>query len=207
MLKFFSLLFACSFLLTSCANMDKSMCLTANWQNIGFEDGAAGRPQTEVSQHRKDCAKHGVTPDLSAYRSGHDQGSALFCTTDNGFRQGSAGKSYKNNCPDSLANAFLSGFKDGEILHQSKVALERAHADLDHLLGDIVKVQTKIEQQTELMIADGLSRDERVKIRDDIAALQADLEELYLQRPEFEQQLSAAQYDYESTLQRFSRYN
>ena len=207
MFKLFTLLFTCSLLLSGCANMDKSMCLAANWQNIGFEDGAAGRPQTDIAQHRKDCAKHGVTPDLTAYRSGHDQGSVLFCTSNNGFRQGSAGKSYKNNCPESLAGAFLSGFRDGEILHQSKVMLDRADSNLDHVLADIEALQAQIEQQTELMIADGLTRDERAKIRDDLAAMQVELEDLYLQRSALEQKLAGAQYEYERTVQRFSRYN
>lgn len=207
MLKFFPLILTCSLFLSGCANMDKSMCLAANWQTIGFEDGAAGRPQTEIAQHRKDCAKHGITPDLTAYRTGHHEGSVLFCTDNNGFRHGSAGKNYQNSCPEALANAFLSGFKDGEELYQAQGSMNHAQSNLNYLLNDISKLQTQIDQQTEMMIADGLTRDERAKIRDDIALMQADLAQLYGQRSEFEQQVATAKFNYERTLRRFSRYN
>ncbi|MFT5840801.1 MAG: hypothetical protein ACI9UT_003315, partial [Flavobacteriales bacterium] len=71
-------------LLSSCANMNESDCLTANWHLIGFEDGSFGENETHISQHRQECSKHGVTPDLSAYRQGHYEGSKRFCTLSNG---------------------------------------------------------------------------------------------------------------------------
>jgi hypothetical protein len=205
MFKLFSILIALT-LLGGCANMNKSMCLNANWQTIGFEDGAAGRPQTDIAQHRKDCAQHGVTPDLDAYRQGHDQGSELFCTTQNGFMYGSSGKAYKNNCPDTLAADFLSGFRDGERLFAITTALDNANKDLNANSEHIKSLQTQIEQKNEMMIADGLIREERLKIRQDIDHLQVLQDELYQQQIKLEQIVSDAQDDFAKASRQFSHY-
>ena len=89
-------------LLSSCANMNESDCLTADWNLIGFEDGSFGKNESHIKQHRKDCAGHGVTPDLSAYRQGHFDGSKRFCKANNGFSRGRQGKDYNRSCPQQL---------------------------------------------------------------------------------------------------------
>lgn len=207
MFKLTFIIFGLSLVLSGCANMNKSMCLSADWQNIGFEDGAAGRPQTEIAQHRKDCAEHGVSPDLSAYRQGHDAGSMLFCTNQMGFKQGSAGKTYQNNCPESLAPAFLAGFRDGEAMFAIKSVLDEANKRLASNAEQIDSVQAQLEQQNELIIADGLIREERLKIRQDIESLKSILDDLYLQQEALQQQSQEAQVDLVRAARRFAQYN
>ena len=56
-----------SFSFFSCATLNKDECLTADWYQIGYEDGAKGYPLSRIGKHRKACAKHGVTPDMPPY--------------------------------------------------------------------------------------------------------------------------------------------
>ena len=150
-------------LLSNCANMNKSDCLTANWQLIGFEDGSLGKNESQISQHRKECSEHGVTPDLSAYRKGHFEGSKLFCTTNNGFTRGSQGK------------------------------------ELDWL-------EHTIAEKSELMIADGLNRKQRIVVRDEIAQYQQQQVELYDLLSELKYEFENAHQAYEQGKDAFSGY-
>src|SRR3989337_3049438 len=85
--------------LSACATMDRNECLTVDWQTVGFEDGVAGYSGDRIGQHRKACAKHGVTPDLTAYQAGREEGLREYCVPANGFRLGSQGGSYSGMCP------------------------------------------------------------------------------------------------------------
>ena len=81
-------------LLGGCATMSESECLTVDWQTVGFEDGVAGYSGDRIGQHRKACAKHGVSPDLVGYQRGREAGLREYCQPANGFRVGSHGGSY-----------------------------------------------------------------------------------------------------------------
>ena len=72
--------------LSSCATLDKDECMTADWYSIGFEDGSKGRAENYLAEHRKACAKHGVTPDFNQYSQGHNRGTDSFCTPDRALR-------------------------------------------------------------------------------------------------------------------------
>lgn len=185
-------------LLSNCANMNKSDCLTADWQIIGFEDGNFGKNQSHISRHRKECAQHGVTPDLTAYRKGHFDGSKNFCTTDNGFSRGRQGKDYNRSCPEQFESAFLMGFTDGQTLYGLKKVLNQRTADLENAYKNIDWLEHTIAEKNELMITDGLKREQRMIIRDEIAYHQIQQDELYNDLPELKQKFEDAVQRYES---------
>jgi hypothetical protein len=193
-------------LLSSCANMNESDCLTADWHLIGFEDGSFGKNESHISQHRKECAEHGVTPDLAAYRKGHFNGSKNFCTTNNGFSRGQQGKNYSRNCPEPLEAAFLIGFTDGQTLYGLKKILNRNAADLERAYKDIDWLEHAIAEKSELMITDGLNRQQRIAVRDEIAYHKQQQVDLYDALPELKQEFESALESYEQRTTEFSNY-
>ncbi|HNR23202.1 MAG TPA: DUF2799 domain-containing protein [Steroidobacteraceae bacterium] len=68
--------------------MSGNECRTVDWRTIGYEDGVAGHSGDRVAQHRRACAKHGVTPDLAQYQDGRSEGLREYCQPSNGFRVG-----------------------------------------------------------------------------------------------------------------------
>jgi hypothetical protein len=193
-------------LLSNCANMNESDCLNADWQLIGFEDGSFGKNESHISQHRKECAEHGVTPDLMDYRNGHFDGSKRFCTANNGFSRGRQGKDYSRSCPEQFEAEFLKGFSDGQTLYGLKKILNQRAADLEGAYKDIDWLEHVIAEKSELMIADGLKRDQRIMVRNEVAQHQQQQVELYNTLPELKQEFEHALQSYERGKDKFSYY-
>ena len=62
-------------LCSSCATLDKGECQTADWNQIGFADGAKGMlADNRLEQHGSACDKHNIVPDEPLYRAGHSNG-------------------------------------------------------------------------------------------------------------------------------------
>src|SRR6516162_3490156 len=99
--------------LGGCASMSKDECLTVDWRTVGYEDGVAGYPGDRIAQHRKDCAKYGVSTNLELYQQGRDQGLQEYCQPANGYRIGVGGGGYAGVCPANLEPAFLGAFNSG----------------------------------------------------------------------------------------------
>jgi hypothetical protein len=193
-------------LLSNCANMNESDCLTADWQLIGFEDGSFGKNESHISQHRKECAEHSVTPDLTAYRKGHFAGSKRFCTANNGFSRGQEGKNYSRSCPEQFEADFLAGYTDGQTLHGLKKLLNKRSAELEGAYRNLDRLEHSIADKSELMIADGLKREQRIIIRDEIAQHQQQQDALFSALPELKQEFESALQSYELGKQEFSYY-
>ncbi len=100
-------------LLSGCASMSKKECLNADWQAIGYRDGARGVHYSTLSKHRESCSEYNVIPDDGAYRAGWDEGIRRYCSADTGYRVGSSGHAYNNICPADVAEDFLSGWRQG----------------------------------------------------------------------------------------------
>ncbi|MDH5433681.1 MAG: DUF2799 domain-containing protein [Gammaproteobacteria bacterium] len=147
----FASIIAVSFLFMSgCATMDKNECKTANWEIIGMEDGVAGRGAAYIGSHRRACADYGITPDLTAYQRGYDQGLIKFCTYDNGYAQGERGHSNNNVCPNSLKRAFNDGHKQGYQVYSVRrdiAYVQSQIANHNQRLTDIEKRTKQLEQQ------------------------------------------------------------
>lgn len=99
--------------LSGCASMSKKECINANWHSIGYTDGSRGVHYNNLAKHHQSCVKHEIIPDDNAYHAGWDQGIRSYCTADNGYRAGRAGKAYRNICPQDVEANFLSGWEQG----------------------------------------------------------------------------------------------
>lgn len=186
--------------------MNKSDCLTADWQLIGFEDGSFGKNESQISQHRKECSEYGVTPDLAAYRKGHLEGSKLFCTKNNGFTIGLKGGNYNRNCPEQFEEAFLTGFTDGQNLYALKKVLNQRTKELEDAYKNLDWLEHTIAEKSELMVADGLNRAQRIAVRNEIAQHQNRQEQLISMLDELKHQFEEAFLAYEQGKVEFANY-
>ncbi len=155
--------------LSGCATLDQAGCLNADWRTLGFEDGLKGRNESYISHYRQDCAKHGVIPNLDSYRAGHYEGSQQFCTTKNGFLQGMDNFTYQNSCPAANKEAFMLGYREGQRVYQAKSTLDKARTEHKQITNELSHLERQINALNEQLVADGLSREQRVKIRDELA--------------------------------------
>lgn len=191
-------------LLTACASMNQSECLSADWHTVGFGDGVAGLSQSKISHYRKDCAGFGVQPDLERYRQGHLAGSKLFCTWQNGFKRGKQGDSYNNNCPQSLAPEFLAAYADGKQLFQAYSHLVQIQDKFEYTRKQLKKNKTAIDNKQQELIADGLLREQRVTILEQIEKLREKQDELEGDYHWLLDQLEQAQFDHQQLEQQLS---
>lgn len=117
--------------LAACATLSKEQCAQGDWRAIGYIDGADGRAMSRIEDHAKACQKSGVTPDMSLYVLGREQGLMRYCTEGNGFRVGREGHTYHGVCPPPVEPEFLDAYADGERVHAAERRLASAQSDLD----------------------------------------------------------------------------
>ncbi|GAB2916904.1 DUF2799 domain-containing protein [Rheinheimera gaetbuli] len=193
-------------LLSGCASMNKSECVNADWRTIGFEDGASGKAETAISSYRQDCADHGVAPDLNAYRLGHREGAERFCTSRNGFVVGKRGTNYQDSCPATLEADFLRGYRDGKVLYDLQRELNQANAVVDKQQRLLSRLEKDIVVKTELLVEDGLVKEERIQLLNDIEALKLQLLDIADQLPSLQRDVRRAEQHYHQAQLNFAHY-
>ncbi len=161
--------------LSGCATLNKDECLTADWYQIGYEDGARGYADTRISSHREACAKHGITPDFRDYQDGHEEGVIRFCTPSNGFIQGKKGYQYTGLCPTALEDGFLDGYDAGHKIYAVTSEVRTLSSELSQNERQIDIKQQEIIDKTNLMLADGTTQADRYALNSDISQMQQDL--------------------------------
>lgn len=88
--------------LSGCATLSVEECQVANWYDIGYRDGVAGKSWSELAAHSKACAKAHIVPDQGAWEQGRKAGLKQYCTTDNAYRIGLSGRAFATSqCPAS----------------------------------------------------------------------------------------------------------
>ena len=155
-------------LLQACASMGKDQCLNADWRTIGYEDGAHGLSADRIGQHRKDCAKYGVTPNLNAYLAGRNEGLREYCHPDNGFRVGQAGYGYSGVCPKDMEAAFLDAYQTGHQLYALRSALNHVTAQLNSREQELSSVKKRIIEKSALLVDAKTTTTERIDLLSDI---------------------------------------
>ena len=154
--------------LASCATMSAEQCRAGDWSGQGFTDGAAGLSMSRLSEHAEACAKHGITPDLTAYAAGRDQGLLRYCTPGNGFYAGRSGSGYGGVCPASLEADFIPAYRDGQIVHEVEQALVNARSSVTSLGSRLEELDDKIAAKQAEARAEGLTDEQRDQIRNRI---------------------------------------
>ena len=165
-------------LLVSCASMNESECVNADWRMIGLEDGMAGKSKAQIGEHRKACAKHNVTPNLDTYNRGHEEGIVQFCTEASGFRYGRAGNTYTGVCPAHLADAFMTGYRDGQDLHAAEQAVRRLASSIASNKRQIRAITKEIDEKEDQLVNDSTGEDTRRALLAEVKDAQLELKDL-----------------------------
>lgn len=173
-LSFLSCILTGMLAMVGCATLDENECLNADWQTIGFEDGARGYPATRIGSHRKACAKHGVAPDFKRYEAGRLKGLEQWCKPRNGYRMGTRGKRYNGVCPDHLAPAFVEALNRGRALYDYEKQVKKHEDELRKMHATLEAMDEDIRVLEDEMVSDGVSPRRRLKLLDEIRMLEDD---------------------------------
>ncbi len=98
---------------TLTAEQSTVACQATDWADYGRNDGILGVAAGERTKQFADCAELGYPADIAAYQAGRAEGLGSYCTLENGYEAGYAGRRYREVCPPELEIAFLQGYKQG----------------------------------------------------------------------------------------------
>jgi hypothetical protein len=160
--------------MTACATMDQSECQVANWEMIGLEDGAAGRPTSYIGQHRIACAEHAITPDLDLYMKGHARGLVQYCTYQNGFNLAEHGRSLSSVCSNINAREFNRGYKRGKQLYVTQSEINQLRSTIADHHQDLKQIEKDIKSKEDIIVAGQTSDIQRRLLLEEIKSLNAE---------------------------------
>lgn len=149
--------------LAGCASMSKDECRAIDWRTAGYEDGATGQGIERLSSRRQACAKHGVVPDLDAYRLGREEGLLEFCQPANGFRVGAVGRGYSGACPQYLAEAFLDAYETGRHLYRLERQVSDTVGGINARRGEIVRIDEVLVSSSMVIVGATTTSEERAQ--------------------------------------------
>lgn len=186
--------------LSGCATMSGDECLTSDWTTIGYEDGVRGYTADRIGKHRKACAKHGVTPDFTAYQNGRDQGLVEYCQPSRGFSVGSSGGSYNGVCNVNLEADFLDAYNTGYHLYTLKSNVNRENSAIHSKQHEIETIDKRIHEQELALISDETTTEERIVLLMDMkdlaeltGRLEAEIRQHYEARARYQVELEEFQ--------------
>ena len=192
--------------LSGCASMSGDECVTSDWAAIGYEDGARGYTTDKMSQRRKACAKHGVTPDFAAYQSGREQGLVEYCQPGRGFDIGSNGGRYSGVCSVDLEADFLDAYNAGYHLYSLRANVNRATSSINSKERELERIEDEMRKKEASLISKEATTEERVLLLADLkdlsertGQLEAEIKDLYQRRALYQVELDnyqAAVVDY-----------
>lgn len=166
-------------LLSGCATMSEGQCLVGDWGGQGYRDGAEGHPSSRLHDHATACAKHGVTPNMSAYMAAREDGLRTYCTWENGFRAGRAGGTYQGVCSPAEERAFVPAHRDGRQLYEVEQAVSSAESALNSAIRRIESREDKLDAKRRELRQEGLTSEERQRIRNRIREVEGELDDAH----------------------------
>jgi Protein of unknown function (DUF2799) len=156
-------------LLSGCAAMSETECVATDWTSVGFEDGVAGRTVAAIGNYRNACSRYGVTPDLTAYRSGHTDGVEVYCRAGRGFEVGHSGARYQGVCPASSEPTFLDAYSKGRHLYELESALRGIDGQISARYRRLDEIDHELKAIAAAMISDETTGEERAVLIVDTA--------------------------------------
>jgi len=172
--------------LSGCATMSSDECMTSDWSAIGYEDGSRGYTTERFSQHRKACAKHGVTPNFTAYQTGRDQGLIEYCQPGRGFQVGANGGSYNGVCSVNLEADFVDAYNTGHHLYSLRSNVNQASSKIASKEREIKRINESVASKEAALISDETTQEERILLLADLkelsertGTLEAEIKDLY----------------------------
>lgn len=158
LIKNISVLGLLAIVVTSCSTMNKSECLTANWNTIGYGDGTRGYKASRISQHRSACAEHGIAPNLSAYTAGRNKGLSQYCIPTTGYNRGLSGYSYNGVCSGKNERAFVDALNYGLAIYKEEKILSRLKSNYAQEENYIRKLENNLRLKEDQIVSGRLSK-------------------------------------------------
>ena len=189
--------------LNGCASMSEGECRTVDWRTIGYEDGVAGYSGNRIAQHRKACAKHGVSPDLALYQAGRNDGLREYCQPSNGFRIGAHGQGYSGVCPAELDAAFVSAYESGRQLYTLESRVANTVHEIDSKRREINWTEDQIVKKSATIVSSESTVEDRAQaavdtkqLAEKLGRLKSEVQQLEKDKVRYERELE----DYQATV-------
>lgn len=157
--------------LAGCATLGKEECMNADWKIIGYEDGASGYLTSRIGNHRKDCAKYGITPDFKSYEEGRLEGLKEYCTPQKGYLLGRSGKQYNNVCSPELELSFLKGYQKGRSVYEAQIEVKKRKTDLRRMQNELNNINKELKAYEIELISEDIGPNRRKKLLEEIKTL------------------------------------
>jgi len=170
------MLIAAVSVLAACASMDREQCRVADWRLIGYQDGVLGKSAATIGEYHRDCAEHAVVPELDAWRAGRDEGLQQYCTEDNGFRLGQAGRSYNGVCPGASETLFRSAYEDGRAIYLARSLVSSTHSKIYKRRYEIDALQEDKRDKLSALVQNDLRSEQRVLLLYEIHEIEAEID-------------------------------
>jgi hypothetical protein len=183
--------------ISGCASMSSEECANSDWRAVGFEDGSRGYTTDRFANHRKACAKHGITADFSTYQQGRADGLVEFCQPTRGFNLGASGGRYSGVCAADVEPEFLDAYRVGQQLYTLRSNVNAANSQIYAREQELQDIDVAMREKEALLIAAETTIEERVllladlkRLSERIGELEAEIELLIADRARAEQELT-----------------
>jgi hypothetical protein len=193
---FKTLLLVCPLVLMSgCATLNEDECYTADWYEIGFNDGVKGQPHSYLEKHRKACSKHGVRANFDEWQAGHEEGLKRYCTPQKGYEEGLNNRTYHGVCEGRSADKFSQAYEQGQQLYQQRSLVSDLQRDFEQTSDDIVALEDEWNVIRRELLNDNLSATQRAELINQLERNKEQSETLRIRRDRLDDDLHRAQYD------------
>ncbi|HEX2019376.1 MAG TPA: DUF2799 domain-containing protein [Aurantimonas sp.] len=162
------LLVGAALAVNACATLTEEECVTSDWRRLGEADGASGRQIGFVAEHQAACTKHGVSPDVAAWRAGWEAGIETYCTPSNGARLGAEGRSYAGSCPIDLKADFEPPYYANKKVYDARQQRDQLRSRIDGLRYELDGIKEEDKRREK--------RREMERLRDQLWDAEDDLE-------------------------------
>lgn len=172
--------------ISGCAGMSSDECVASDWSAIGYEDGSRGYTTDRFGNHRKACAKHGVTADFQSYQKGREQGLVEYCQPSRGYNVGVNGGSYYGVCDVNQEADFLDAYNSGHHLYTLRSNVNHATSSINAKNNELERIENRLIANGIEMISVDTTQEQRIYLLAELknlaertGQLEAEVEELY----------------------------
>lgn len=153
--------------------MTPAECQVADWAQVGFQDGAQGRPAERFVALEQSCAAAGLPANGAAYMAGRRDGLLDYCQPERAFRLALSGGGYGGVCPPELDYHFRAAFSDGARAHDALSAIRGAESAIRSARTERDDLERKIDAN-EVGLQRSQTDAERQRHRDELVRLRAE---------------------------------
>lgn len=142
-------LLAASALLAGCESLSPAECATADWRQLGVQDGSRGRTD-RAADYYESCAKAGIAVNVAVYRAGRNQGLQSYCQPANALNEGLAGNSYEGVCPAPMDQNFRNIHGIAWREQDARKTLARLQYEQDQMQAELRDAKTAEDRKRTL---------------------------------------------------------